>query len=329
MKGRLSFTTDKDLKIISWGKKISEFTGIPAGNVKGRPYYEVLPRISLNGFNDLLQKSVIENRPITVKNYVFRCLRGCQSADIKISPGKNNRINVSLKPTNICKFEDQLKSCERLIDMGKFASTLAHGVRSPLNAIKGAVVYLRERYPQEKHLLEFTKIMEDEISKLDNFITRFLTGSLVTEHEIAEIDLNTLIKKLEIYTSMRKESLKVKTDFRYNPTPKIKADSFHLEQAILNLLNNAFEAVGKNGHIKVITYSEKIENKDFAVVEILDDGPGLKKKPTSFAKLPEKGKSHGFGLFIAREIIQYFNGKLEITGLKGKGTKVKISLPAS
>ncbi len=328
MKGRLNFTTDRDLKIISWGKNISEYTGIPARNVKGRPYYEVIPPISLNGFNDLLQKALKENRTITIKNYIFKCLRSCQSVDIVIKPGKNGRINVSLKPTNICKYEDQLKSCERLIDMGKLASTLAHGVRSPLNAIKGAVVYLRERYPDEKHLLEFTRIMEDEISKLDNFISKFLTGSIITGHEITEIDLNSLMKKLEIYTSMRRQSQNIKTEFIHKPVPKIKADPFHLEHAILNLLNNAFEAVGNNGFVRVTTYPEEINEKTYAVIEIVDNGPGLKKKPSSLTKLPEKGQSHGFGLFIAREVIQYFNGSLEITSQKGKGTRVKISLPA-
>ncbi len=329
MMGRISFTTDSNLKIVSWGKKISEYTGIPASNVKGRPYYEVIPRISLNGFNDLLEKSFTEKRPIVLKNYLFRCLKGCQSADIKITPGKNNRIYVSIKPNNICKFEDQLKSCERLIDMGKLASTLAHGVRSPLNAIKGAVVYLRERYPEEKHLLEFTKIMEDEITKLDNFISRFLTGSIITGHEITEIDLNSLIKKLEIYTSMRRESQNIKTEFLHDPVPKIMADPFHLEHAILNLLNNAFEAVGKNGVVRVKVYPEKRDGKSYAVVEITDNGPGIRKKPSSLTSLPRKGESHGFGLFIAREVIQFFSGSLEITGQKGKGTRVKISLPAS
>jgi len=57
------------------------------------------------------------------------------------------------------------------------ASSLAHGVRNPLNAIKGAVVYLREKYGHEKTLLEFSTIINDEINRLDNFVSNFLSAA--------------------------------------------------------------------------------------------------------------------------------------------------------
>ncbi len=327
MKGRIGFTIDQNLKIVSWGKKISEVTGQPASSVKGRYYHEVIPRLSLKESEDLIKKAIQENRPVKIKNFTFRCLTGAQSADISISPSKNNRVSVSLCIKNNCKYKEKLNSCERLIDIGKQASTLAHGVRTPLNAIKGAAVYLKNRYPDEKPLLEFIDIIEEEIGKLDNFVSKFLTGVLNPEGEIVNVDLNQLIKKLEPYTVIPRETKNIEIEFMYNKIPMVQVDPFHIEHAILNLLNNAIEAVKENGKIRIQTFTQIDGNNKFAVVEISDNGPGFSNNIVSYGGIPEKGQSHGFGLFLTREIVQFYKGDIEIKSLKGEGTVVKILLP--
>ncbi len=327
MKGRIGFTIDQNLRIVSWGKKISEITGQPPNSVKGQYYYEVIPRLSLNGSEDLIKKAIQERKIVKIKNFTFRCLNGFQSADISIKPSKNNRVSVSLCIKNNCKYKEKLNSCERLIDMGKHASTLAHGVRTPLNAIKGAVVYLKNRYPDEKPLLEFIDIIEEEIGKLDNFVSKFLTGVMNPEGEIVDLDLNQLIKKLEPYTLIPRETKKIDIEFIYNKIPVVQVDPFHIEHAILNLLNNAIEAVDEDGKIKLQTFTQIHGNKKFAVVEISDNGPGFSKNIGSYGDIPEKGQSHGFGLFLTREIVQFYKGSIEIKSLKGEGTVVKILLP--
>ncbi len=327
MKGRIGFTVDSDLRIVSWGQKISELTGKPARSVKGHPYYEVLPRFSVNGIGDLIKKAVQEQKPIKIKDFTFRCLKGFQSADISVRPSKNNRFSVSLCIKHNCRYEEEFNSCKRLIDMGKHASTLAHGVRTPLNAIKGAAVYLKNRYPEEKPLIEFIDIIEEEIHKLDNFVSRFLSGVLNPEAETSDIDLNEVVKRIEPYSAIHRETKKLKIDFVYNKIPLVRVDPFHIEQAILNLLNNALEAVKEGGKIKIETYTAQLDEGKFAVVEISDNGPGFSDNDIYYGRIPQKGKAHGFGLFLTREIVQFYRGSMEIKSVQGKGTTVKILLP--
>ncbi|RMG71471.1 MAG: GHKL domain-containing protein [Nitrospirae bacterium] len=327
MKGRIGFTLDGNLRIVSWGKAISELTGLSAKNVKGNFYYQVFPRLSVNGKKDLIQESLRETRPLKIKDYPIRCLSGMQRADLSIRPLKNKRVSVTINIKKRCKYEEELQSCKRLIDLGKDASALAHGVRTPLNSIKGAVVYLKNRYPEEKPLLEFMDIIEEEINKLDSFVSRFLTGSLSPGTESKTVDLNSLIKNLEPFLLIPAETKKLSLSYTYNKIPPVRVDPFHIEQALLNLLSNAVNAVPEKGKIKVQTFTQMRGQRRYAVVEISDNGPGLKHKPSDYTSLPREGNSHGFGLFLTREIVQFYRGSLEIESQRGKGTTVRVLLP--
>ena len=127
---------------------------------------------------------------------------------------------------------------------------LSHGVRNPLNAIKGAVVYLKNRYHDEKELLEFTEIMEDEISRLDLFITRFLSSSFL-DMEMDRSDINKLLSKIESYITLQAKAAHVRLDFRYGQVAPLRLNCFHVEQAVLNVLNNAISVMPQGGDIVV------------------------------------------------------------------------------
>jgi two-component system nitrogen regulation sensor histidine kinase GlnL len=145
----LYFCTDKKLRITSWGKDIAELTGQPASSCLGRKYSDVFPRIAANN-KDVLSHVTKNGKTINLKKYSFQCLYGCLKADIKIKPLKSDRrkidqLKITIQPHSTCGVAKKLHQSKKLIDIGKVASTLAHGVRNPLNAIKGAVVYLREK----------------------------------------------------------------------------------------------------------------------------------------------------------------------------------------
>jgi two-component system nitrogen regulation sensor histidine kinase GlnL len=84
--------------------------------------------------------------------------------------------------------------------------------------------------------------MEEEISRLENFISRFLTSS-VSDTEVMETDINSLLKKIEIFTSLQIYTRNVQSLYELGSIPPITINSFHLEQAILNVINNAIDAM--------------------------------------------------------------------------------------
>jgi two-component system nitrogen regulation sensor histidine kinase GlnL len=209
------------------------------------------------------------------------------------------------------------------------ASTLAHGVRNPLNAIKGAVVYLKEKYVDDKTLVEFTKIMDEEISRLDAFLTRFLNSMAFPDVEKSEADINELLKEIEILTCFQAHAFNIKTDYEYGTVPLLMMDSFQLKQAILNIVNNAIEAMNEGGHLRVTSGTEKQNDGFYVVVEISDTGPGMKRRRNSNCIQSRTVMGRGYGLNITREVFQSHGGYMALSCKKGRGTVVRLCIPAN
>ncbi len=326
----LSFHTDNKLCVRRWGEGIAEFTGNPSSHIIGNKYYEIFPRIFIDN-KDALSEVVKKNKALSLKGYYFTCPYSRIKTDIKIIPaksanGKVNGVKVILRPRSTCSVAKKLNESQRLIDIGKIASTLAHGVRNPLNAIKGAVVYLKEKYHNEAPLIEFTRIMEDEILRLENFISRFLSSS-ISDTELSPTDINALLKKIEVYTSLQTYTGNIKSLYECGDVPPIMINAFHLEQAVLNVINNAIQAMKRGGQLNVKTFTEKRAHTAFAVIEISDTGPGIVHERIDDLAANTKNNGRGFGLFITYEILKYYQGHLEIKSKKDEGTTARLYLP--
>lgn len=326
----LTFYTDDKLCIRSWDNEIESFTGQPAARILGNKYYEVFPRIVVNE-KDAVAEAVKKKKAVTCKDYPLNCFYGCIKADIAITPqksrnGKINSVLVQITPYSTCAAEKKLHQSQKLIDIGKVASTLAHGVRNPLNAIKGAVVYLREKYHNEETLREFTSIMEDEISRLETFISSFLSSS-VLETEDRDADINALLKRIEVFTSLQMYTRSVQSRYEFGDVPPITINTFHLEQAVLNVINNALEAMQRGGRLTIRTSTAERGAERFVVIAISDTGPGLSYDALDERTFGRKENGRGFGLSITYEILKHYGGHIEIDGKKNEGTTISLFIP--
>jgi two-component system nitrogen regulation sensor histidine kinase GlnL len=323
------FCTDRALNITSWGEELVELTGKKSAEVIGKKYFEVLPRI-FSGGRDALSVVMEKNKVLTIKKSVFNCLLDHMYADVRINPlrtaGEVEGVKVTLSELSPCSVARSLRNSQRFIDIGKTASTLAHGVRNPLNAIKGAVVYLSEKYANEPALVEFAKLMNEEISRLDSFISRFLSTS-ISDSGFTLTDINALLRKVEAFTSLQAHAGGIRSVYELGDIPPAMINAYQIEQAILNVLNNAIDAMPSGGKLVVKTCTETLSGQGFVVIEISDTGSGLPARTAHVAHVPSDSRGKGFGLFITREVLQYHNGHLEIRSRKGKGTTVRLYLP--
>lgn len=327
----LSFHTDNNLCICLWEQEIAKYSGRSSLQTIGNKYYDVLPRIIVDD-KDAIAEAVKKNKAISCKGYSFNCLLGCTRADIQITPVKPRGrrqvevVKVLIQPYSVCAAEKKLHQSQKLIDIGKIASTLAHGVRNPLNAIKGAVVYLREKYRTEETLAEFTKIMEDEITRLEQFITSFLSSS-VSETEQRATDINALLKRIEIFTSLQIYTRNIQSRYEFGDIPPLTMNSFHLEQAILNVMNNAIEAMKNGGNLIIKTDTAIRSGSLFSVIAISDSGPGMAAQGPDYINLSNNDTGRGFGLAITDEILKHYGGYMEIDSKKNEGTTITLFIP--
>ncbi|KAF0214835.1 MAG: two-component system NtrC family nitrogen regulation sensor histidine kinase [Geobacteraceae bacterium] len=330
---RYTYAVDRELNICAWDKNLEKIQDKTLSDVRGLPYHQFLPRIFL-GKKDALVEVIRSGKPLQLKGYPVACFFGSSVADITILPVTDDNgavIGAKVKTDAFpgCVLSQKLQWSQPLIDIGKISTTLAHGVRNPLNAIKGAVVYLNDKYKSEPTIVEFTQIIEEEITKLDTFITKFLSTSFM-DSEITDLDVNVSLKKIVAITQLQAQTKNITylTDFCAVPT--VKADAFQLEHAILNVVNNAMEAMQSGGSITFKTAAVCINGGDHVLIEISDSGPGMPNRTIDGMLYPlkERGKAgRGFGLFITREVVQYHGGYMEISSEKNAGTSVKIYLP--
>jgi two-component system nitrogen regulation sensor histidine kinase GlnL len=329
----IEFWVDKNLKLLGGNAEFERTLNVTGGPGE-LPYYEVLPRICAAG-RDAVADVLESGEPLELQGYRFCCLNSFVAGNVSIAPfGRPNQppegVRVTIEISKGCEIAERLQQSEHLIDLGKTASSLAHGIRNPLNAIKGAVVYLKEKYSHEKTLQDFSGIIEEEISRLDNFITNFLRNSL-NDFSPSESNINGLLKKIELVTAMQAEAGRVRMKFQYGEIPAVRVNPYEFEQAILNVLNNALHVLPHGGSITVESSVEVLNDHRYVQVSIADTGPGLREDSVGACSAPLEGtaksRGKGFGLFLTREVMQHHQGQFEIKTRRGQGTTVILRLP--
>ncbi len=331
MMDKCEFSLDKTMAIKSWGPDMETLCHRPAGEVIGDNIKNVFPLL-----HDKILPVFENGRERRLRSVKHTCFMGTYlSADIRIIPVKNSKgdvIGANIVLSNVagnCPATKKIADSEKMIAIGKTASTLAHGVRNPLNAIKGAVVYLREKYGHEATLLEFSTIIYDEINKLDNFISSFLSTARGGA-KFSPVDLNAVLGSIFTMIKPEAEIQEIKLQVELSDLPWINADPFQIEQTFFNIINNAIEAMPNGGVLTIKTYIKQEAGNDFAVTEISDTGRGIPdKKALELGELPDNpGRNDkGFGIFLSREIIKAHKGKLLWESKRQRGTTFKVFLP--
>ncbi|MEZ4485600.1 MAG: HAMP domain-containing sensor histidine kinase [Syntrophotaleaceae bacterium] len=301
----------------------------------GSPYHEWLPAIR-RGADDALRQVVLLGVPVRLADYRFVSWNGVWTADVVAEPlvADDGAIGAQVKigPLRPCRKLKSGSEGQGWNDMGKVAALLSHGVRNPLNAIKGAVSYLQGRYADEVELQEFAGIMVEEISRLEQFISGFLsTSSCGSRPELVQVA--PLLKKVTTYTFLQAQAAGVSIVLRCDDVLPVCIDAYQFEQAVLNLLNNALEVLEEGGRIVLSSTMTQRAGLPMVVVEVADNGPGMDLARVEAlhdsSSEPEPGKDRGFGLFITREVVASYGGHLEIVSAEGEGTRVRLLLPSA
>ncbi len=222
---------------------------------------------------------------------------------------------------------------ERLTMAGRLSAVIAHEIRNPLEPIKGAATMLRVKAPDNTWVNKYTKIIEEEVENLSDFIGNFLDFTRPDDPQLKNLNINTLIIQIKDLTE---EYIKQKDNILILSLDKSIPDSFfdpnQIKQIIMNLILNAVQAMeGKKGQLKIITSSDNLEGAGRVVkIKVCDNGTGI--HPDLLKKLFEpyfssKSQGTGLGLFISQLLIEKHGGKISFKSEFGKWTEVLVWFP--
>lgn len=232
--------------------------------------------------------------------------------------------------------KDRLVIAERIAAWQDIARRLAHEIKNPLTPIQMSMDTLRKTW-KKKHpsfdeiLEESTSTVLEEVDRLKRIVTEFSDFARMPKPEFARVDVNDAISSsLALYQGA------APLELRPNPgLPAIDADKRQLSQVLLNLVENARDAIAQRpdpegGKITVLTRVGEAGDRIELIVE--DNGPGVpadrKDKVFSpyFTTKEHKGGT-GLGLAIVHRIVSDHGGRISLANVLGGGARFTVELP--
>ena len=226
---------------------------------------------------------------------------------------------------------EQLQRADKLVTLGELAAEMAHEVNNPAAIILSRADYLNlqaEESIELKNYSEDFQVIIDQIDKVSKITGNILKYSKKLPKKFSEFDLNPIVKDSIHFLEPRlhKYNISIEIKLSNGPTP-IFGDPQQIEQVIINLVNNAIDALPKKGNIIIST---KINTKNNIELSICDNGTGIAPEvqqkifsPFYTTKAPDKGT--GLGLYIVNNICKNHDAEIICDSEPGKRTEFCIT----
>jgi PAS domain S-box-containing protein len=221
--------------------------------------------------------------------------------------------------------EDRLREATALARLGEMAAVIAHEVKNPLAAVRGAVQVIGSRLPKETSDAAIVKEVIARIDGLNDLIQDLLVFARPPAPKMSKLDVGNICKS--VVELLKRDpafaQLEVLTDG--TPTP-VTGDATMITIAIQNLLINSAQAMQGTGTIR-ITFSG---DDGWQVIEIADTGPGIPPEIRAALFRPfktTKARGTGLGMATAKRLTELQNGRIEVASPPSGGTIVTLRLP--
>ncbi|TAL28114.1 MAG: PAS domain S-box protein [Nitrospirae bacterium] len=321
------YITDKDYTIKNINKAVADKIGMPAEEIVGRKCYEIF-----HGMDEPWTECPHHKTVTTMKAYIEEIedkhLGGTfltSSSPVFDAGGEFlGTVHVVRNITELNNLREKLIAAERMAALGEVAAKVAHEIRNPLVSVGGFARRLEGKL--DGNLKEYAGIIAKEVGRLEDILKEIL--GFVKEARLSKerVDINKLINDIVslVEADLKERGIGILKDL--GEAPQVFMDPNRVKEALLNIFNNAIQALTTQGTIAVKTYA----GENSVVVEISDTGPGIDEKDLPFIFSPfytTKASGTGLGLAITNRIIEEHKGRIEVESIVGIGTTFRVFLP--
>jgi two-component system, NtrC family, nitrogen regulation sensor histidine kinase GlnL len=337
---------DAGLRIILWNPAAEELLGRSARRVTGRALKEVFPPDTslVRHLTDTLatgesraeSSAVIEGpdgRPVHV-SLVTAPLAGRSGA-------VTSAVAVVRDISRLRQLESEVRRGETLAAAGQMAVGLAHEIRNPLSAIRGAVQLMQRELGDEARWGEYTAVLLKEVTRVNSIIEMLLDLGRPVTLRAVPLNVHQLLERVALLLEEEATSLGITFVRRYDPSlPPILADEDRIVQVFHNLVRNAIEAMPGGGRLTLVTRLSmnplfaKVDlgqgQRSLAEIQIADEGKGIPEATRDRLFTPfftTKNRGLGLGLALCHRIVEEHKGAIQVTSEPGRGTAVSCFLP--
>ncbi len=236
-------------------------------------------------------------------------------------------IHASIAIEN-ARLAQEMVNSERLSAVGRMASTIIHDIKNPMGTLRVYAQVMKKKGGNE----EVSKLADEMIHQVDRFVNMaqeildFSKG--VSSTNIEEAEFGDVMEGVLLFIEKDLTKANVQLNRKLNFKGKVKLDQDKMVRVFYNIASNARDAMPNGGTLTVLT--EDIGG--MVKVEFTDSGTGMPEevKRRIFEPFVTYGKKHGTGLgmSIVKKVIDDHKGKIEIDSELGKGTTIRMMLPA-
>lgn len=261
---------------------------------------------------------------------VFRLFAAEQSA-LVVGTAAITFALLAAARRGVSAFVIQRERLERLATLGRFSAQMAHDLKNPIAALKGAAQFLKEEHAQGRpwdDKGDFLDLLLEQVERLDRVVSTYQRLGRV-EPLWRPLDLNGLVGdvlSLQAFAGYAQ----VKLERALEPAlPHCAGDYDLLANALENLVLNACEAMPKGGTLTVRTQREALDGTG-VVLSVEDTGEGMdaRTRERAFDEFfTTKASGSGLGLAFVRRVVEAHGGEVALTSREGRGTIVRLRLP--
>jgi two-component system sensor histidine kinase HydH len=219
---------------------------------------------------------------------------------------------------------EQLQREHYLANIGQIATTIVHDLKNPLITILG---FARRLLEGKGNVNKAAEAIAESADRMQKIVHGVLDFAKPIKLELKEEDMRNVISRIcdSCKAKAEEQGVNILIDLPAEPV-NIEIDSFHIERAIVNLINNAIEASRKGQDVRILIAIKR----NYVMVKIKDYGLGMDKETIENIFTPfytKKSEGTGLGLPISKKIIDAHKGEIYIKSQPKTGTEVTIRLP--
>ena len=254
-----------------------------------------------------------------------------------------NVVNTFKDVTKDKELEKKVIQSQRMNNLGKLASSIAHDLNNILGPFYLGIKALETKLNHSKESIRILEILKTNTDRATNLIKQILSFSQGIKGNFLKTDIKFILTEIQ---GLIEETFPKDIQFKLSSKPTLNtiyADSTQLHQLLLNLCLNAQDAMPKGGklilsaencNLKNHKINTQIINGNFLKLDIKDTGIGMSKSEIAkifepFYTTKSLGKGTGLGLSTVTNVIKNHNGHIEVSSTTGKGTRFTIYLPSA
>jgi signal transduction histidine kinase len=272
------------------------------------------------------ERSLLDSVAEMVKSYFERAEAKAQVAQVTQELIRRNE--------ELWRLQREMGRVEPLAALGRVTGTIAHELGTPLNSMLGySQLLAQEDLPESAR--ESVEIIEAQVQRMVEIIQHYLSRTRGSLPRHRPINIRELVQEtLTLLTPVFQQHRVQVTTALAESLPLLSGDGASLQRVLINLLNNAVDAIGADGMVTVAAHTSTSPEtaRPGVVMEITDTGCGVPPELLPrifdlFVTTKTPGKGTGLGLMVCHEIVKSHGGTIDISSQVGQGTCVRIFLP--